>query len=95
MPKQTIEEFRARLRGDVIQPGDPAYDSARKVYNGMIDRRPSHIARCLDVADVIYAVNFARDNNLLVAIRGGGHNGAGLGTCDNGLVIDLSRMKGV
>jgi FAD/FMN-containing dehydrogenase len=95
MTQQSLEQFRASLRGGLIQPTDAAYDAARKVYNGMIDKRPSHIARCVDVADVIYAVKFARDNNLLVAIRGGGHNGGGLGTCEDGLVIDLSRMKGV
>ena len=71
------------------------YESARKVYNGMIDKRPLLIARCVDVADVIAAVEFGRENDLLTAIRGGGHNGAGLGTCDGGLVIDLSRMKGI
>ena len=76
-------------------PTDAAYDSARKVYNGMIDKRPRLIARCVDVADVMAAVNFGRDNDMLTAIRGGGHNGAGLGTCDDGLVIDLSRMKGI
>jgi len=71
------------------------YDDARKVYNGMIDRRPALIARCVDVADVISAVNFARERGLPLAVRGGGHNGPGLGVCDDGLVIDLSRMKGV
>jgi FAD/FMN-containing dehydrogenase len=77
----------------VIQPGDPGYDSARKVYNGMIDKHPKLIARCRDVADVIQTVLFARNANMLVAIRGGGHNGAGLGICDDGLVIDLSKMR--
>src|SRR5262249_19067225 len=75
-------------------PKDPGYDEARALYNGMIDKRPRLIARCADVADVIAAVNFGRDNNLLIAIRGGGHNGPGLGSCDDGLVIDLSTMKG-
>src|SRR3989337_2039697 len=84
-----VERFKAVLRGELIQPNDESYDDARKVYNGMIDRRPRLIARCANVADVITAVNFARENNLLVAVRGGGHNGAGLGTCDDGLVIDL------
>ena len=74
---------------------DKEYDEARKLYNGMIDKRPLLIARCADVADVITAVNFGRDNGLLVAIRGGGHNGPGLGSVDDGLVIDLSMMKGV
>jgi len=90
-----VERFKAVLRGELIQPNDESYDDARKVYNGMIDRRPRLIARCANVADVITAVNFARENNLLVAVRGGGHNGAGLGTCDDGLVIDLTRMKGI
>ena len=93
LDKATIEEFKASLRGELIQPNDAGYDEARKVHNAMIDRRPSLIARCMDVADVITAVNFARENNVLVAIRGGGHNGAGLGVCDDGLVIDLSRIK--
>jgi UDP-N-acetylenolpyruvoylglucosamine reductase len=95
MNAQSLEKLKSSFRGELIQPADAAYESARKVYNGMIDKRPRLIARCVDVADVIAAVEFGRDNNLLTAIRGGGHNGAGLGTCDDGLVIDLSRMKGV
>ena len=95
MPAQSIDQLRSAFRGELIQPTDVAYDSARKVYNGMIDKRPQLIARCVDVADVIAAVQFGRDNQMLTAIRGGGHNGAGLGTCDGGLVIDLSRMKGI
>ena len=95
MDQPSLEQFRASLRGELIQSGDPGYDDARKVYNGMIDKHPRLIVRCVDTADVIYAINFARENGLLVAIRGGGHNGGGLGTCDDGLVIDLSRMKGV
>ncbi len=94
MPAESIDALRTRLRGEVIQPGDASYESARKVYNGMIDKRPRHIVQCADVADVIQTVLFARDKNLLVAVRGGGHNGGGLGTCDGGLVIDLSRMRG-
>jgi len=92
---ESIENFKSSLRGELLQPQDAAYDEARKVYNAMIDKRPRLIARCFDVADVISAVNFGRENNLLVAIRGGGHNGAGLGICDDGLVIDLSLMRGV
>ncbi|MGH2375445.1 MAG: FAD-binding oxidoreductase [Longimicrobiales bacterium] len=88
-----IGQFKAGLRGELIQPNDAGYDDARKVYNGMIDRRPRFIARCADVADIVTAVNFARENDVLVAIRGGGHNGGGLGVCDDGLVIDLSRIK--
>ncbi|MCC7123881.1 MAG: FAD-binding oxidoreductase [Acidobacteria bacterium] len=91
----SMELFRQSLRGPVIRPGDPGYDEARQLYNGMIDKRPAAIARCVDIADVITAVNFARDEDLLVAIRGGGHNGGGLGSCDDGLVIDLSLMKGI
>jgi FAD/FMN-containing dehydrogenase len=83
------------LRGRVIRPGDHDYDEARALYNGMIDKRPRLIARCVDVADVIAAVNYARDQGLLLAIRGGGHNGPGLGSCNDGLVIDLSLLKSV
>ena len=91
--EETIAAFRASLRGGLIEPGDPGYDAARKVYNGMIDRRPRLIARCADVADVMTAVKFGREQKLLVAIRGGGHNAGGLGVCDDGLVIDLSPMN--
>ena len=90
-----IDNFKASLRGELIQRSDEGYDAARKIYNGMIDKRPLMIARCADVADVITAVTFAREHDVLLAIRSGGHNGAGLGICDDGLVIDLSRMKGV
>lgn len=90
-----VETLASRMRGEVILPGDSGYDEARKLYNGMIDKRPAIIARCVDVADVIEAVNFGRDHSLLIAVRGGGHNGAGLGSCDDGLVIDLSRMRGI
>ena len=87
-----VEKLKTALRGEIIQPGGEGYDEARKVYNAMIDKRPSLIARCVDVADVVSAVNFARENDILLAVRGGGHNGGGLGTCDDGLVIDLSQM---
>ena len=90
-----VAEFEAALRGQLIGPADAEYDEARKVYNAMIDRRPRLIARCADVADVITAVNFARENRLLLAVRCGGHNAGGLGVCDDGLVIDLSGMKKV
>ena len=93
MSEMTVEELKNRLRGEIIQPGDDGYDDARKVYNAMIDRRPTLIACCADVADVIAAVNFGRANNMLTAVRGGGHNGGGLGICDDGLVIDLSGIK--
>jgi len=88
-----IPSFRASLRGELIEPSDSSYDAARKVFNAMIDRRPRLIARCADVADVMAAVNFGRDQKLLIAIRGGGHNAGGLGVCDHGLVIDLSPMS--
>lgn len=90
-----VEEPKTLLRGEILQPGDEGYDEARKVYNGMIDKRPSLIARCVDVADVMSAVTFARKNDILLATRGGGHNGGGLGICADSLVIDLSQMKGV
>ena len=93
MAEMTVEELKNRLRGGIIQPGDDGYDDARKVYNAMIDRRPALIARCVDAADVIAAVNYGRENDMLTAIRGGGHNGGGLGICDDGLVIDLSGIK--
>ncbi|GAA4450920.1 FAD-binding oxidoreductase [Nibrella saemangeumensis] len=82
-----------RLQGQLITPNDSEYDTARKVYNGMIDKRPALIARCATVEDVVTMVNFATKNNLLVSVRGGGHNGAGFGVNDGGLVIDLSLMK--
>ncbi|WP_292165035.1 FAD-binding oxidoreductase [Mesorhizobium sp.] len=89
------EAFVTTMRGRVIGRTDSDYDDVRSLYNGMIDKRPMFIARCVDVADVITAVNFGRDNDLLIAVRGGGHNGPGLGSCDDGLVIDLSAMTGV
>jgi FAD/FMN-containing dehydrogenase len=93
MNDTVIAAFRASLRGELIEPGDMGYDAARKVYNAMIERRPRMIAKCADVADVMSAVKFGREQKLLVAIRGGGHNAGGLGVCDDGLVIDLSRMN--
>jgi len=90
-----VAEFRTRVRGEILEPADAGYDDARKIWNGMIDKRPAVIARCAGVADVIEAVNFARTNDLLLAIRGGSHSAAGLALCDDGLVVDLTRMKGV
>ncbi|NUC73584.1 FAD-binding oxidoreductase [Haloterrigena sp. SYSU A558-1] len=95
IPIEQIEQFEAGLHGDLIRPEDSDYDDARAVWNGMIDKRPGLIARCRGVGDVISAVNFARENDLLVAVRGGGHNVAGTAVCDDGLVIDLSGMRGV
>jgi hypothetical protein len=88
-----LEDFALQLRGELISPTDSDYNETRKVYNGMIDKHPGLFVMCVDVADVMAAVNFGRDNNLLVAIRGGGHNGGGLGLCNDGLVIDLSGIK--
>src|SRR5215475_3015316 len=95
LEETAIQEFGARLRGALLRPGDADYEQARPVYNAMIDKHPALIARCVDVADVIAAVNFAREHKLTLAVRGGGHSGPGLGTCDDGLVIDLSGMKGI
>ncbi len=93
--KAAIQELSAGFHGQLLTAGDDGYDEARKVWNGVIDRWPALIARCTGPADVIAAVKFARAQNLLVAARGGGHNVAGTAVCDGGLVIDLSRMKGV
>ena len=79
LDRSIIGNFKAGFHGEIIQPEDKNYDQARKVYNGMIDRHPLLIARCADVADVVSAVRFGRENNLKVAVRGGGHHGAGLG----------------
>jgi len=95
MPNATLDEFRAQVRGDVIAPDDDAYEQARHVYNAMIDRRPEMIVRAANVGDVIAAVNLARENGLDLAVRGGGHSVPGFGTCDGGVVIDLSRMRGI
>lgn len=90
-----VDDLASMVSGETIRPGDPAYDAARRVWNGMIDRRPAAIIRCRGVADVIACVRFAADRGLLLAVRGGGHNVAGFGTCDGGLVIDLSAMRSV
>ncbi len=90
-----VQELKATFRGELLGPGDYGYDEARAVWNAMISRMPALIARCAGAADVIRAVDFARTNNLLVSVRGGGHSVAGYGACDGGLMIDLSRMKGI
>ena len=95
LDEQSVHGLRHELRGRVMVPGDDDYDDARRVWNGLIDKRPALIARCTGVADVVAAVNFAREHDLPVAIRGGGHNVAGSSVNDGGLVVDLSRMKGI
>jgi FAD/FMN-containing dehydrogenase len=93
--EKIIEEYKSGLRGQLIRPGDEYYDNTRKIWNAMINKYPSLIARCIGIADVIHSVNFARNNSLIVAVRGGGHNIAGNAICDGGLLIDLSLMKSV
>src|SRR5436305_1654457 len=91
----TVGELRGTFAGPVLIPGDDGYDTARTVWNGMIDRHPALIARCAGVADVMTALQFARSQHLPIAIRGGGHNVAGNAVCDGGVVIDLSGMRGI
>jgi FAD binding domain/Berberine and berberine like len=93
MQQEAVTQLKSQLRGELIEPNDARYDEARKVYNAMISRKPRLIAMCADTADVIAAVHFGRQQGLRVSIRGGGHNAGGLGVCDDGLVIDLSRIK--
>ncbi len=87
--EEAIAALRASLAGELIQPGDDGYDRARLIWNGMFDKRPALIARCSGTADVIDAVNFARENGMLTAVRCGGHNSGGSGSCDDGILIDL------
>jgi FAD/FMN-containing dehydrogenase len=89
------QKLKGSLRGELLRPGNERYDQARKVWNGMIDHRPALIARCAGTADVIETITFARNNDLLVSVRGGGHNIAGKGVCSGGVMIDLSQMRGV
>ncbi len=95
VPEDAVLAFRESLRGDLIRRGDAEYDAARALYNAMIDKHPSFIARCEDVADVVTTVAFARDQGLPLAVRGGGHNGGGLGSVDDGVLLDLSGLNGV
>ncbi len=95
LAEEQIETFRGSLRGPVLTEADAGYDETRQIWNGMFDKRPGVIARCLSAADVIAAVNYARDNNLLVAVRGGGHSFPGYSVCDDGMMIDLSPMKSI
>lgn len=92
---ERIGELADQVRGDFIRPGDDDYEDARRIWNALVEKRPGAILRCSGVADVVAAVNFARANDVLVAVRGGGHNVGGRAVCDDGLVIDLSRMRGV
>jgi hypothetical protein len=94
-PARAARQELAGFGGDLIGPEDVEYDAARSVYNAMIDKRPALIAQCASADDVVKAVAFTRDHDLLLAVRGGGHNGAGLGTCDDGVVIDLSRLNSI
>src|SRR5262245_53579169 len=87
----SLESFR----GALVVPTNPEYEAARKIWNGAVDRRPAVIARCAGVADVVAAVRFARERDLEVAVRGGGHNVAGTSVCDDGVVIDLAAMRAV
>ena len=88
-----IGKFTGQIRGQVVLPAHDNYNESRKIYNAMIDKYPGMIVKCVDVADVIHSVNFGRENNLLVSVRGGGHNGGGLGLCDEGLTLDLAGIK--
>src|SRR5919202_2317423 len=93
--EQSVDILAQSVRGPVLRPGDDAYDTARRVWNGMIDRRPRWIVRCAGAADVVAAVNFAREQRLPLAVRAGGHSAAGHSIADDGLMIDLSSMKGI
>ena len=95
LEESVVAGLQSRMRGELLQPGDESYDDVRKVWNGMIDKKPALIARCATVDDVVASVNFARENGILLAVRGGGHNVAGTAIADGGLVVDLSPMKGV
>jgi len=91
----SAREALAEFRGALIEPGDDGYDEARAVYNGMIDKRPALVAQCAGADDVARIIAYARESGLPLAVRGGGHNGAGLGTVDDGIVLDLSPMRGI
>jgi FAD/FMN-containing dehydrogenase len=95
LDESVVERFGSELRGELLRPGDDEYEEIRQLWNGVIDRRPALIARCAAVEDVVLAVNFARENDLLLAVRGGGHNVAGTASAEGGLVVDLSSMKDI
>src|SRR5688572_24370631 len=91
----TLEELASQIRGSVVTPEDPGYDQARAVYNAMHDRRPAAVVRCADAADVIAAIRFAREEGLELAVRGGSHSVPGFGTCDGGVVLDMSPIRNI
>src|SRR5919197_370443 len=95
IPQRDMESLRGRFRGALLRPGEEGYEEARRVWNGAIDRRPALIARCVGADDVVEALRFARERDLLVSVRGGGHAVAGHAVCDGGLMIDLSLMKAI
>ncbi len=95
LDEETVRTLEESLGGELLRPGDSGYDEVRRIWNGMIDRRPALIACCTGTADVIEAVRFARENGLLLSVRSGGHNIAGHAVCEGGLMIDLSPMKGI
>jgi FAD/FMN-containing dehydrogenase len=95
LQEETIRKFKENLRGELILANEPGYDDARSIWNAMIDRRPALTARCLGLADVVTAVNFAREHGITLSIKGGGHNISGLAVCEGGLMLDMSRMRGV
>jgi len=95
IPVPSLDALRSNFRGELITPRDSSYDNARRVWNALIDKRPAVVAMCAGAADVMATVTFAREQGLLLAVRGGGHSIAGNSTCDGGVVLDLSRMKGV
>ena len=95
IPESALQQLKSSLRGQTFSPGDPGYDEARTIPNAMIDRRPALIARCAGAADVVACVRIAREHDILVSVRGGGHSIAGKAVCDGGLMIDMSAMKGI
>ena len=95
LQEETLRKFKESLRGELILAEDAGYDDARSIWNAMIDRRPALIVRCLGVADVVPGVKFAREHGLILSIKGGGHNISGLAVCEEGLMLDMSRMRGV
>src|SRR5690349_20686910 len=93
--EQGLETFAQSIRGGVLRAGEAGYDTARTIWNGMIDRKPALVARCASPADVVNAINYGRDANLQIAVHAGGHSAAGSSVCDGGLMIDVAPMKGI